>query len=299
MLNSISDIRIIGFDKNRPPQVRKENYIDLFFQLSQQAPAEWCEQFNKLGNQLEPTVKVNKSDGIILETWIRDMNLIQVHMDKIKEKITLCTQQMLQNIKQKELDALAKNTSIQGQDGEQNKLNLIVASLDYGIKWLNSARSIPINYFLIFFSIAFSSAAYAEKLNCPCKVVRILNGDTVHVIDQLRSSRKVWMAGIVAPAMDDFFGERSRLNLNKIVDGQPVEVEYIQRDRYGRIIGKLLLQGRDINLQQIKDGYAIHYKPKSENQSEKDRAIYQAAEIQAKQKKTGLWSLTDNFSKNQ
>mgnify|MGYP002640477148 FL=1 len=107
------------------------------------------------------------------------------------------------------------------------------------------------------------------------------------------------MAGIVAPAMDDFFGERSRLNLNKIVDGQPVEVEYIQRDRYGRIIGKLLLQGRDINLQQIKDGYAIHYKPQSENQSEKDRAIYKAAEVQAKQKKTGLWSLTDNFSKNQ
>lgn len=134
MLNSISDIKIIGFDKERPPLVRKENYIDLFFQLSQQAPAEWCEQFNKLGHQLEPTVKINKSNGIIIETWIRDMNLIQVHLDKIKEKITLCTEQILQIIKQKELEALARNTSIQGQDGEQNKLNLIVTSLDYGNK---------------------------------------------------------------------------------------------------------------------------------------------------------------------
>lgn len=107
------------------------------------------------------------------------------------------------------------------------------------------------------------------------------------------------MAGIVAPAMNDIFGERSRLNLNKIVQGQPVEVEYIQRDRYGRVIGKLLIEGRDINLQQIKDGFAVHYKPKSENQSEKDRAIYKAAEILAKQKKTGLWSLTDNFSRIQ
>ena len=134
ILNSISDVKIIGFDKDRPPQVRKEDYIDLFFHLSQQAPAEWCEDFNKLGHQLEPGVKINKVNGMIIETWIRDMNLIQEHLDKINEKINLCTEGFLQKIKQKELDILAKNASVQGQDGEQNKLNLIVASLNYGTK---------------------------------------------------------------------------------------------------------------------------------------------------------------------
>lgn len=45
-MTSFNEIKIIGFDTSRPPRVRKEAYIDLFYQLSEDAPEEWCEDFD-------------------------------------------------------------------------------------------------------------------------------------------------------------------------------------------------------------------------------------------------------------
>ncbi len=53
------------------------------------------------------------------------------------------------------------------------------------------------------------------------------------------------------------------------------------RDRYGRIIGKLIKDGQDINLLQTKHGYARHYKYYQKDQSELDRILYGSAEIEA------------------
>ena len=67
-------------------------------------------------------------------------------------------------------------------------------------------------------------------------------------------------------------------------------MEYSKRDRYKRIIGKLLLNGTDINLQQVKDGYAWHYKYYQKDQSKEDRVLYAEAENRARAGKIGLWS---------
>lgn len=130
-MNSIDKIKIEGIDDERPPMVRKEDYIDLFFKLSQKPPSEWCDDFNSLGHQLEPSVKIDKRNLLIIETWIRDMNMIPEHFDKIKKKIILCNEQYMEKIKLKELAARAKSTSQSGQDGKQNKLNEIIACLDF------------------------------------------------------------------------------------------------------------------------------------------------------------------------
>jgi endonuclease YncB( thermonuclease family) len=37
-------------------------------------------------------------------------------------------------------------------------------------------------------------------------------------------------------------------------------VEYDENDRYGRILGKVLLDGDDMNLEQIRPGLAWRYK---------------------------------------
>ena len=72
--------------------------------------------------------------------------------------------------------------------------------------------------------------------------------------------------------------------------GQNVEVEYDKRDRYGRIIGKLIKDGQDINLLQIKQGCAWHYKYYEKDQPQLDRMLYSSAEIEARDKAIGLWS---------
>jgi endonuclease YncB( thermonuclease family) len=64
-------------------------------------------------------------------------------------------------------------------------------------------------------------------------------------------------------------------------------VEWSKRDRYGRTVGKLMLGGVDINLEQIKRGMAWHYKNYQNEQSQEDRDDYAQSESQAQGKKNG------------
>jgi hypothetical protein len=130
-LEGISDIKIVGIDEKRPPMIRKEPYIDLFFRLSHQAPKKWCEDFNKLTKDLVPPVKINENEGIFIDAYVRDMSHITAHLEKIKKKITLCNEQYIEFIRQKELAEATKNTSLFAEAGEQGKLNTIVAALKF------------------------------------------------------------------------------------------------------------------------------------------------------------------------
>jgi endonuclease YncB( thermonuclease family) len=51
-----------------------------------------------------------------------------------------------------------------------------------------------------------------------------------------------------------------------------------------------LLDGKDINLEQIKAGMAWHYKEYEREQSPEDRELYARAEDEARAARRGLWS---------
>jgi endonuclease YncB( thermonuclease family) len=135
-----------------------------------------------------------------------------------------------------------------------------------------------------------SCMAQAESLPCPCYVVEVADGDTVFVQDQSRTSRKIWLAGIDAPELEQPYGEESRSNLLNLVLGQAVHVEYAKRDRYGRIIGTLLKDDQDINLLQIRQGLAWHFTTQDDELTRQDHAIYRSAEQHSRLRKVGLWS---------
>ena len=107
-------------------------------------------------------------------------------------------------------------------------------------------------------TLLYEIPASSDYLNYPCKVVKASDSDTVHVLGQSRERHKIRLGGIDAPEKKQAFGKKSTKNLANIIAGKNIEVESSKRDRYGRIIGKLLKDGQDINLQQIKDGYAWH-----------------------------------------
>lgn len=138
--------------------------------------------------------------------------------------------------------------------------------------------------------LAMPVGVCAKWLDCPCKVVKITDGDTVHVLDQSKTRYKIRLGGIDAPEKKQAYGRRSKENLARSIAGKQVTVEYHKRDRYGRIIGKIYLNYRDINLQQIADGYAWHYKYYQKDQTKADRAIYARAEKKARSKRLGLWA---------
>ncbi len=135
--------------------------------------------------------------------------------------------------------------------------------------------------------IGLSLAAFAASLTG--KVVKITDGDTLYVLDANYQEHKIRLAGIDAPERKQAYGLASRKHLASIVAGKQVTIEYQKRDRYGRIVGKVLIDGRDACLEQVKAGLAWHYKKYQHEQSLEDQRLYADAENQARDERLGLW----------
>lgn len=65
------------------------------------------------------------------------------------------------------------------------------------------------------------------------------------VLDAGKTQHKVRLAGIDAPELTQPFGDRSRQNLAALAFGKDVTVQWDKRDRYGRIVGKVMVEARD------------------------------------------------------
>lgn len=140
---------------------------------------------------------------------------------------------------------------------------------------------------LFFVALATSSASFAESYSG--LVVSVADGDTVTVLDGTNQQHKVRLAGIDAPEKAQAFGNVSRQNLAQLVFKKQVTIEFEKLDRYRREVGKILVAGRDINLQQIEAGLAWHYKKYQTEQPPADRTTYSAAESYAATEHRGLW----------
>jgi len=168
---------------------------------------------------------------------------------------------------------------------------------------------------LIFFNIDFSLATLTvvfcfsifvssvSSENLHGKVVKVTDGDTLTLIDIHGFSHRVRLAGIDAPEKSQYYGQESTKNLEWLVSNKDVTIEYSRYDRYGRIIGKIMVNQKsdafcllidcirkvDIGLEQVKVGMAWHYKFHEKEQTVEDRIFFSAAERTARKSKIGLW----------
>ena len=122
------------------------------------------------------------------------------------------------------------------------------------------------------------------------KVIGISDGDTIDVLDSSKTTHRIRLAGIDAPEKAQPFGQRSKEHLSDSVFGKQVEVQGGKIDKYGRTVGKILVNGFDANLEQIRAGLAWHYKAYASEQSVNDRSLYAIAEDKARVQHLGLWS---------
>ena len=138
--------------------------------------------------------------------------------------------------------------------------------------------------------LAFTITVEATQMTG--KVVSVSDGDTLRVLigDQ---QIKIRLSGIDAPESDQPFGQASKRYLAEAVAGQTVVVVFDKKDRYGRVIGKVLLEGMDINLRQVEAGYAWWYEYYKDDQSQVDQQAYSLAEQHARAYSRGLWSGTN------
>jgi len=133
-----------------------------------------------------------------------------------------------------------------------------------------------------------AASTFAHQLSG--RVVAVADGDTITVLDADKRQHKVRLAGIDAPEKRQPFGTKSREFLAALVFRQEVDVDFKKTDRYGRIVGKVLVANVDAGLRQIEAGMAWHYRAYAREQSVADREAYAAAEASAKAAGRGLWS---------
>lgn len=136
--------------------------------------------------------------------------------------------------------------------------------------------------------LALTTWCHAEHIHG--RVVGVLDGDTIDVLDSAHVSHRIRLAGIDAPEKSQAYGNKSKQSLSDLVFGKEISVETHKRDRYGREIGKVTLDGEDMNLAQIRRGMAWFYRQYERELSSEDQAAYDAAEETARSKKRGLWA---------
>jgi endonuclease YncB( thermonuclease family) len=102
----------------------------------------------------------------------------------------------------------------------------------------------------LFAALLFLSAA-AQPQTITGKVVAIADGDTLTVLDASNRQHKIRLDGIDAPESSQDWGSRAKQSLSDMVFGKTVTVISSKKDRYGRTLGKVMLDKLDVNLGQI------------------------------------------------
>ena len=121
------------------------------------------------------------------------------------------------------------------------------------------------------------------------RVVGVSDGDTIIILDNTNTQFKIRLSGIDAPEKKQPFGQVSKKSLSDLVFDKQVSVDWNKQDRYGRTVGKVLVNGVDANLEQVKRGYAWFYKKYQNEQPLQDRLDYLHAQEVAEKNRVGFW----------
>lgn len=117
----------------------------------------------------------------------------------------------------------------------------------------------------------------------------ITDGDTIRVLDSTNTEYRIRLQGIDAPESHQAFYSESKQYLSARIFDKEVTIQADKVDSYCRIVGTVLLDGRDIDLEQVKAGMAWHYKYYENEQTPDQRTQYSRAENEARAARRGLW----------
>ncbi|MEM3647082.1 MAG: thermonuclease family protein [Thermofilum sp.] len=127
------------------------------------------------------------------------------------------------------------------------------------------------------------------------KVVRVPDGDTIRLelpysVPGVRTYKDgtiaVRLRGVDAPELSQPYGRESKAHLEGLVLGKTVRVEIKDIDRYGRIVGYVWVNGTNVNLEQVRKGYAWAY---AEYLDRPYASEFYEAEKEARKNRLGLW----------
>ena len=131
------------------------------------------------------------------------------------------------------------------------------------------------------------------------KVTRVTDGDTIKVTGD-GSNITIRLVGIDAPETSKKknepgqpFSQKSTKYLASLVLNKVVDLKSYGTGRYGRTLGVVFVNGKNVNLAMVQVGLAEVYRGRQEKGL--DLESYRKAEKEARDVGRGMWSLEDAY----
>jgi len=115
------------------------------------------------------------------------------------------------------------------------------------------------------------------------RVIAVHDGDTITVLID-HTPRRVRLVEIDAPEHHQASGSRAKQALSELAYGREAVVIEQGTDRYGRTLGTVFVDGRNVNAAMVENGFAWVYRRYSRNPA----LIEQ--ERRARGRRAGLWA---------
>ena len=99
------------------------------------------------------------------------------------------------------------------------------------------------------------------------KVSRVIDGDTIELLAKTSKENpynhiaklKIRLYGIDAPEKKQEFGIQAKNYLSSLIFNEEVKIIVENQDKYGRLVGTIYFNNKDINKEMVKNGYAWAY----------------------------------------
>ena len=161
-----------------------------------------------------------------------------------------------------------------------------------GCKLRPNAGRTPLQSFAVLLLFLVCSLISAHS---PCRaenrlsgtVVSVMDGDTLGIRTPNRAFVKVRLYGIDAPEHGQAYGNKAKKALSCLVFKKNVSIVVKDIDTYKRVVGIVWTQGRNINEQMIRKGYAWVYRWFCR---EPEKSRWLKLEKEAKTERIGLWA---------
>jgi len=145
-------------------------------------------------------------------------------------------------------------------------------------------RRFAIPILLLLISLVLVTAALSNDLE-KARVVGVADGDSITVLTPINKQVLIRLYGIDCPEIGQPSGIKAKEFTSGLCFGMTIQYRLLGIDRFDRTVATVFLEdGKELNLEIIKAGYAWHYERYSK------RPDYVRAEEEARKAGIGLWA---------
>src|SRR5205809_7142993 len=134
------------------------------------------------------------------------------------------------------------------------------------------------------FVLSIPTQPFVPQAEFSGKCVGVIDGDTIDVLRNGRAVR-IRLEGIDCPEREQAFSAGAKQFTSELVFGKTVTVKVKEPDRYGRLVARVIAEGKDVSRELVKAGLAWHFKKYS---SDPELA---KLEDKAREARVGIWSM--------